>query len=88
MSNPWPSPLPGPAWHSYRVAWDWVISRTLRGVPDAVQYAILRSPAVEAAHEAMCIAADAGEVALVRRIAEQWRLLVKQARAAQTKEAA
>jgi hypothetical protein len=85
----WPSPLPGPAWASWRTAWDHIETRTLAGVPAATVRHVRQVPAVRQAEDRALALAHSGDVLATRARCQAWLRAIKHALATlTTKEAA
>jgi hypothetical protein len=85
----WPSPLPGPAWASWRTAWDHIEVRTLAGLPAATVRLVRQVPAVRQAEDHAIALAHTGNVLATRASCQAWLRAIKAALAAlRTEEAA
>jgi hypothetical protein len=85
----WPSPLPGPAWASWRTAWDHIETRTLAGVPAATVRLVRQMPAVRQAEDHAIGLAQSGDVLATRESCQAWLRAIKAALATlRTEEAA
>ena len=79
--NRWPSPLPGPAWQSWRQAWEHIEDVTLQECSSEERCHILQEPEPLAVLEYMSRLASWGDVVKVQDAAQVWLTVVKQARA-------
>lgn len=75
----WPSPLPGPAWHAWRTAWDHIETKTLAGVPHDTVQAIRAFQTVRTAEDRTTVLAQSGDVLATQQAAQKWNTAIRQA---------
>jgi len=87
--NPWPSPLPGPAWQKWRNCWDHIEATVLAGVSVETFHVIRKDVAVRKAEDRAAQMAHGGDVLATNTACNAWVRAIKAALAAlRTKEEA
>lgn len=71
-TNRWPSPLPGPAWQTWRNCWDHLEATVLAGVSLETWNAIRKDPAVLKAEDRAAQMAHSGDVVATNRACNAW----------------
>ena len=85
-TDDWPSPLPGPAWAAWRIAWDHITSKTLAGVSLEDFRHLMADPAVKAAEERCAALAQSGDVQATQKSAQVWNTAYRRALEKRRKE--
>jgi hypothetical protein len=69
----WPSPLPGPAWQTWRNCWDHLEATVLAGISAQTSRALRQDGAVRQAEDLALQMAHRGDVHGTNRACNAWR---------------